>query len=273
MRARYSFSSNRTMVLPVRWRSSFPTRWVERVAGAVATRGKVGCVADSIELDNLSGRALVVENAQWIDPTSIGRIERIIASADSSMLVVVAHRPLTHRDSWWRDDLATVAERHGRVITTELATSSTESPAIPGDDRQRDLVLASQLVSDPIPVPVVAGFLGVTEPEALELAEMLAEQDLLAEARSGFRATTLGLAVEAGEARLGHVAGRLASAFEEADGDKSVVGSLLMAAGDHAAAYPLLRDAAREAQARSAAGSLSRGVGPRGDRRRHGRYR
>ncbi|MFP4554452.1 MAG: PQQ-binding-like beta-propeller repeat protein [Actinomycetota bacterium] len=227
---------------------------VERVAGAVATRGKVGCVADSIELDDLSGRALIVENAQWIDPTSMGRIERIIASADSNLLVVVAHRPLEHRDSWWLDDLVTVADRHGRVITAERQSSSTEPPALPEDDRQRDLVLATRLVSDPIPVAVVAGFLGVTEPEALELAERLVEQDLLAEARSGFRATASGLAVEAGEARLGHVAGRLAAAFENVGGDKSVIGSLLIAAGDGAAAYPLLRDAAREAQARSAAG-------------------
>lgn len=227
---------------------------VVRVAGAVGTRGKVGCVADSIDLDELSGRALIVENAQWIDPTSMGRIERIIAAADSNLLVVVAHRPLTHTDGWWLDDLTTVADRHGRVITVERPPSRTESPAIPGDARQRDLVLASRLVSDPIPVRVVAGFLGVTEPEALELAERLTEQGLLTEVRSGFRATASGVVVEAGEARLGHVAGRLASAFEEAAGDKSVVGSLLMAAGDHAAAYPLLRDAAREAEAKSASG-------------------
>lgn len=228
---------------------------VVRVAGAVATRGKVGCVADFVSLDDLSGGALVVEDAQWIDPTSMGRIERIIASDDSDLLVVVAHRPLTHRDSWWLDDLATVADRHGTVITAKLPVASgAEAPAIPSDDRQRDLLLASRLVSDPIPVSVVAGFLGVTEPEALELAERLVEQGLLAEARSGFRATSSGLAVKTGEARLGHVAGRLAAAFEDVGGDKSVVGSLLMAAGDHAAAYPLLRDAAREAQERSAAG-------------------
>ncbi len=228
---------------------------MERVAGAVATRGKVGCAADSVDLDGLSGGALVVENAQWIDPTSMGRFERMIASDDSGLLVIVAHRPLTHRDSWWLDDLASVADRHGTVITAELpASEDAESPAIPGDDRQRDLILATRLVSDPIPVSVVAGFLGVAELEALELAEGLVEKGLLAEARSGFKATSSALAAEAGEARLGHVAGRLAVAFEDAGGDKSVVGNLLMAAGDQPAAYPLLRDAAREAQARSAAG-------------------
>lgn len=229
-------------------------RPVVRGAGAVATRGKVGYIAEAMDLEHVEGRALLIENAQWVDPTSMGRVQRLLSRADTGLFAMVAHTPVAPEDRWWLDRLAAVAERHGRLITIQARSPAGDRGEAPADDRERDLVLASRLVSGPIPVQAAARLLDSSEPDALEVAERLVQRGLLEETRSGFQSSEAGRAIEVGEARLGHVAGRLASAFEVSGEDPSVVGSLLVAAGDHVGAYPLLRDAALAASERSATG-------------------
>lgn len=224
---------------------------LRRAGGAEATRGKVGCVSDILGLDEIGAGTIVVENAQFVDPTSLGRIRRMLRSDEPGRLIVVAHAPVAPEDSWWLDDLAATAREHGRLLATEV-TESTDSLAHSiKDDDQRNLVLATRLVSDPIPVPVTARLLDVSEPEALAIAENLVKSGFLSEARSGFGPTPAGMEIDAGAARLGHVAGRLAAAFDATGENRAVVGALYRAAGNDAAAYPLLRDAALDAQARA----------------------
>jgi outer membrane protein assembly factor BamB/tetratricopeptide (TPR) repeat protein len=233
---------------PVLDRITGPAKPLRRAVGAEATRAKIGCIADILNLDEADSRAIVVENAQFVDATSLGRIRRILKREDLGRLIVVAHTPVSPEDSWWLDDLATTARDHGTLITTRV--SGSESPVAPIDeDVERTLVLASQLISEPIPVPVAARVLDVTESEAIAVAENLIGRGLLAEDRSGFQASPAGRAVDAGAARLGHVAGRLAAAFAAVGEDRAVIGALYRAAGDARAAYPLLRDSARDAQA------------------------
>ncbi|HEX6299705.1 MAG TPA: PQQ-binding-like beta-propeller repeat protein [Acidimicrobiia bacterium] len=221
---------------------------LRRAVGAKATRAKIGCVADILNLEEAEGGAIVVENAQFVDATSLGRIRRLLKREDPGRLIVVAHTPVAPEDSWWLDDLATTARDHGTLMTIE-GSGSGESPVAPvAEDVERTLVLASQLVSEPIPVAVAARLLEVTESEAIAVAENLIGRGLLAEDRSGFQASPAGRVVDAGAARLGHVAGRLATAFAAAGEDQAVIGALHRAAGDDQAAYPLLRDAARDAQ-------------------------
>lgn len=231
---------------------------VVRGSGALGTRAKVGYVADSMNLTDVDGGVLVIENAQWVDPTSLGRVQRLLATGGRDLVVVVAHTPLALDDTWWLDQLAAAAERHGTMVTTTVSHPAGDRVEPPSDEQERDLVLASKLISGSIPVRVVARFLDISEPEALQLAEGLVQRELLTEARSGFCASQAGLATEAGEARQGHVAGRLAAAFQESGEDEAVVATLLMAAGQYREAYPLLRGAATSALAKGAGGEAYR---------------
>lgn len=224
---------------------------LRRAVGAEATRAKVGCVSEVLGLDSSETGAIVLENAQFIDPTSMGRIRRLLKTSETGQLVVVAHTPVTSEDGWWLDDLAVTAREHGTLITTEVTQSADQSAPQITDDLERTLVLATSLVSDPIPIPVAANLLEVNEPQALGIAESLVGRGLLTEARSGFCASPQGTKIDAGAARLGHVAARLAAAFVATGQDPAVVGALYRAAGNDVAAYPILRDAARNAQASS----------------------
>lgn len=225
---------------------------VRRAVGAKATQAKVGCVADTLDLDAHSGEAIVIENAQWADPTSMGRLQRLLKEDNNIPLVVVSHTPVPPGDRWWLDQLVEAGERQGTVLKTAADPEDATEP--PSDDTERDLVLAAGMVSVPISVPVAAALAGTTSAEALEIAERLVARGLLSETRSGFQPTPAGLSVEAGEARRGHLAARLASVLAEAGEDPAVVGALLAAAGDPASAYPLLREAAKGADARGAGG-------------------
>lgn len=227
---------------------------LRHAVGAQATRAKMGCISEILDLEGLESSGVVIENAQWCDATSMGRLQRLLSSDDRGVLVVIAHTPVAPEDRWWLDQLAAVGERHGRVLLAEAERSQEPGIELPSDPLGRDLLLASGLVSDPIPVTVVARFLDVGESEALEVAEILVQRDLLTETRSGFLASPAAHVVEAGEARVGHIAGRLATAYDATGGDPSVVGSLYLTAGNHEDAYPHLRDAAMAAQAKSAAG-------------------
>jgi eukaryotic-like serine/threonine-protein kinase len=224
-----------------------------RVIACEMTRAKVGGIAAQLDLDDFEGGDLVVENAQWADPTSLGRLQRLLARR-SPRFVVISHEPMAPEDSWWLDQLADAGREHGSVIHTTLGTDPTVAPVSITDDEDRALVAAAGMVADPISVGVAAGLLETDESRALARAEDLVSRGALTETRSGFCATPSGLAIEVGEARRGLIAARLASVLEAAGEDPGVVGNLKLAAGDVRGAYPRLRDAALAARTRSAMG-------------------
>jgi eukaryotic-like serine/threonine-protein kinase len=224
-----------------------------RVIACEMTRAKVGGIAAQLDLDNFEGGDLVVENAQWADPTSLGRLQRLLAR-HVPRFVVISHEPVAAEDSWWLDQLADAGREHGSVIHTTLGIDRRVAPVSISDEEDRALVVAAGMVADPISVPVAAGLLETDQSEALARAEHLVSLGALTETRSGFCATPSGLAIEVGEARRGLIAGRLASVLEAAGEDPGVIGNLKLASGDVEGAYSRLRDAALAARSRSAMG-------------------
>ncbi|CAN5787085.1 hypothetical protein BH23ACT5_BH23ACT5_15130 [soil metagenome] len=218
---------------------------VARAAGTRATRSKPGGVADELALDDLRAGVVVVEEAQWVDATSLGRLQRLVKDRSRDVLVVVAHRPLPGVDGWGIERLAEVADRHVPVFVVEAADVVVESPPIP-DLQGADLVVAAGLAGRAISVPVAAQLLGVSEAESLAMAEHLVREGYLRETRTGFSCVGR---FEVGEARMGYVAGRLATAIEAAGGSPAVIGELRLAAGDPAGAFPHLVVAVDEADA------------------------
>lgn len=227
---------------------------VVRAAAGPATKAKVGCLAEQLDLDNVESGVVVVEDAQWADPTSMGRLQRLIRSGPRRLLVIISHRSLTGVDAWGMEQLAATAERHASLFHVTVDTRDRPTSIELTEPAARDLVLAASLVLQPISVAVAARLLESSEGQALDLAESLVESGFLQETRNGFVATASASSLNTGEARRGHMAGRLASVLEENDGDHAVVGSLRLAAGDPAGAYPRLLEATRAAAARSAMG-------------------
>jgi len=214
-------------------------------AGAQATRSKVGGVADELDLDSMRSGVVVVEQAQWVDATSLGRLQRFVKDPDREILFVVAHRPFSGVDGWGIERLAEVARRHASLHQIRAELTDDEAPTIPSDLPAADLVIAARLAGQAISVPVAARLLGVPEAEALDLAEHVVTEGFLRETRTGFACMR---DFVAGEARTGYVAARLAAALEEEGGSESVIGHLLLAAGDPAGAFPHLVTAASEAE-------------------------
>ena len=222
-----------------------------RVRGAEATRAAAGRVAEELGLEDSAASVLVVEDCQWADPSSLGRLQRLVKQG-AHLLMILAYRPGVAGAEWWIENLADEANRSGTLVRVMVDTSSVEPIQL--DTGQRDLVVAARLVSIPLPVSVAASLLGVSESETLDVAEQLVGVGLLRDDRNGFMAAPSAALVEVGQARLGHIAGRLAAALSEAGADDSVVGNLHMAAGDAESAYPLLSAAALEARSRHASG-------------------
>ncbi|HEX2154529.1 MAG TPA: PQQ-binding-like beta-propeller repeat protein [Acidimicrobiia bacterium] len=228
---------------------------VVRATAARATRAKVGCLSDELGLDDLTSGVVVVEDAQWADPTSLGRLQRMVKSpAPPELLLLIAYRPISGEDLYGIEQLAETAERHAVLFRTRVEQADAALPPEVTNPSARDLVLATSLVLQSISVDVAARLLDVSEAEVLDIAEPLVASGLLNETRSGFGATASATLLDAGEARLGHMAGRLATVLEDSGGDSAVVGNLRLASGEPARAYPLLLDASRTASARSAAG-------------------
>ncbi|MGA7271612.1 MAG: hypothetical protein WB239_11115, partial [Acidimicrobiia bacterium] len=219
--------------------------------GAEATRAAAGRVAEELGLEGSPASVLVVEDCQWADPSSLGRLQRLVKQG-AHLLMILSYRPDVAGAEWWIENLANEANRSGALVRIEVAASTTEPIQLDSD--RRDLVVAARLVSIPLPVSVVASLLGVSDGQALDVAEHLVSEGLLRDERNGFMAAPSAASVEVGQARLGHIAGRLADALAAAGAEDSVVGSLHLAAGDSARAYPLLRGAALEAQSRHASG-------------------
>ena len=96
--------------------------------------------------------------------------------------------------------------------------------------------------------------LDLTEKEVLELGDELTREGWIRQERGGFRCVADTSATIAGDVRIGYVADRLADVMEEQGESLSVVGSLRLASGRPAEAFPLLFDAAADAEARRAGG-------------------
>lgn len=222
-----------------------------RVAAGEATRARSGCLAGEMGLERLDGQVVVIEQAQWGDPTSLGRIQRQVREAESPFLLLLAWIPDT--DGWGIGRLKDSARRHAILHEARLEDGPA-SVAPPADAAGRDLVLAAGLLADSISVNVAARFLEMGEDATLDLAESLVDSGHLRETRRGFHSVVPPASLQAGEARQGHVAGRLASILEETDGDPAAVGCLLRVAGEPERAYPVLLEAARIAAAKGAAG-------------------
>ena len=218
---------------------------VRRAVAAEATRAVAGCIAERLDLDDAAEGLIVVEEAQWADASSLGRLQRLISLPGSALTVVLGRRA---GDGWMIERLVDSARRHGTLL--EVSIEPEPVPA-PSDAAARDLLIAAALVGQPLTVAAAARVLGLGEAETLALAESLVASGYLSEERGGFLSSR---PVQVGEARKGYVAGRLASVLEEAGGGPDVIGLLRMAAGDPAAAYPHLLAAALAASDRSAMG-------------------
>ena len=225
---------------------------VSRVMCVPASRTRVGGVAEDLGLDSFGGGTLIVEDAQWADPTSLGRLQRLVKQTAQRLLLILAHRPVSDVDGWWLDSLAAAAGRDATLVQISLETSEADSPDLDSDST--DLVLAAGLVPGAISVPVAARLLERPEPEVLELAEGLVRAGWLSETRGGFVSAARAMGIEVGEARAGYLAGRLATAMEDMGGDPAVVGALRLSAGQPDLAFPLLSEAALRARDRRAGG-------------------
>ncbi len=225
-----------------------------RVVCASACRATVGGVAEDLGLDDFHGGAIVLDDAQWADPTSLGRLQRLVKDAEHPLLLVLAHRPLEGVDGWGLGRLATAAERHGNLLEVALDADEQDTPAPDLEPKEVDLVVATGLLASPLPVSAAAQILSIDESTTLELGDGLVARGLLGQTRAGF-VTVVGSAhVGAGEARIGHIAGRLSEVMAGMDAADAIVGGLRSAAGQFDQAFPLLASAAFAAEERHAPG-------------------
>lgn len=222
-----------------------------RVTAGEGTRARAGCLAREMGLDRLDGQVVVIEQAQWGDPTSLGRIQRQVREAGSAFLLVLSWAP--DADEWGVVRLRESAREHSTLHEVRLEDSPTSIPP-PTDPAGRDLVLAAGLLAESISVAVAARFLQLDEDATLDLAESLVASGHLCETRGGFHSVVTAASLQAGEARTGHVAGRLAVVLQETDGDPAALGYLLTVAGEPERAYPHLVEGARIAARKGAAG-------------------
>lgn len=223
-----------------------PTGPVARTVAAEASRAMAGNIADRLGLGaNPTEGVFVVEEAQWVDASSLGRLGRLIGDPAARLVLVLGRRP---GQGWAIDRLVDTARRHRRLL--EISIEAEPLPA-PSDAAARDLLAAAGLVGQPLSVAVAAQVLAMSEDDTLALAESLVSDGYLTEARGGFLCAR---PVAVGEARRGHVARRLADVLEGSGSRPEVIGLLRMAAGDPAGAYPHLRAAAFFAAERAAMG-------------------
>lgn len=224
-----------------------------RVDCAPTCMATVGEAADSLRIDQFGGGAVVLENAQWADPTSLGHLQRLVREQADPLLLVLVHRPLSGVDSWGIDQVANTARRHAALVELTLEAEQVPVPRDELDSQAVDLIVGTSLVTGPISVALASKLLDMSEVEILELGETLVEQGWLSQERGGYSSVS-GRSSDAGDARIGYVADRLATGLEEAGGKPAVIGELRLSAGQPSAAYPLLAEAARDAESRHAVG-------------------
>ena len=222
-----------------------------RLDCAAASRARIGGVAEDLRLDDYDGGVIVLEDAQWADPTSIGRLQRLIRTSEEGLLLVVAHRPVQGADHWWIDQLCEAASGSAELVRAQVALDDAETTQLDGP--AADVVAGALLVPGPLAVDVVSRLLSIEREEALSLCEGLVRDGILTESRSGFGPSGSSEGAVS-QARVGNVAGRLAKILSEDGAEPSIIGSLLLAAGNGGAAFPLLRASAVEADNRNASG-------------------
>ncbi len=232
----------------------------KRTAGREPARSRPGAVAVELGIDAsaaaASGRpeAILLEEAQWADPTSLGLLRRLITHPDRVRLMIIAHRPPDELDRWWLESIAAAATDHGVLIETTGADVAPDGSIEQLDEAGRDLVAAASLAGEPITVAEAATILGVGEAEALRAAETASSAGWLLELRGGFIYSPAAGPLALGESRRGHIAARLASVLEASGGDAGVIGYHHLAAGHPEAAFPRLAAAAIEADQHRAIG-------------------
>lgn len=225
-----------------------------RVACSSFCRAAVGGVADDLDIDEFETGVIVLEEAQWADPTSLGRLQRLVKESPQPFLLIVAHRPLDGVDGWWIDALADAAQTDASLVRIALNASQKPSATRNLDPKDADLVVAASLLTGPLSIPIAASLVGLDETELLGVADALVGEGLLGQSRGGYLSVTTPAAIGVGDARIGYVAERLAKALDDAGGDPAIVGSLRVAAGHPAEAFPLLAQAAFDASDRHALG-------------------
>lgn len=227
---------------------------VNRVVCGPTGRAEVGGVVEDFGIDEFRDGVIVLENAQWADPTSLGRLQRLVRKDEQKLLLVLAHPPLSGVEGWWIDQLASAAGGRENVIRLSVGGGEESVASRDLDPGAADLIVASGLLTGPISVPIAAQLLQRDQSEVIEIGESLVEQGLLGQTRGGYVAVSGHSGLAFGEARIGHVADRLAHAMEAAGESAAIVGGLRLAAGQPAQAFPLLKQAAVDAERRQAAG-------------------
>jgi outer membrane protein assembly factor BamB/tetratricopeptide (TPR) repeat protein len=103
---------------------------VHRAAGTKADRSRPGRVAELLGVSEEPSEhpvGILVDDAQWVDPTSIGRLQRLVASQERGLLLVLAHEPLAGHLALPLERLAEVADRRGSYVQMAL------EPLLPAD--------------------------------------------------------------------------------------------------------------------------------------------
>ncbi|HEX6219570.1 MAG TPA: PQQ-binding-like beta-propeller repeat protein, partial [Acidimicrobiia bacterium] len=229
-----------------------------RVVCASSCQADSGGLAEAIQPDGAETGAIIVENAQWADPTSLGRIQRVLGTNRGSPFVVLAHQPMSGLEAWGIDQLARSVRNSAHVV--EVMSETPESTSdVDLDPVSTDLIATSSLLTRPISVADAAQVLDLSEADVLHVGHDLASRGLLREVRGGFMATASGASAISGqEARLGRLAGLLADALARSGTSPALVGSLRFDAGQYDKALPLLTAAATTAGEQNAAGEAFR---------------
>src|SRR5690606_24363194 len=87
-------------------------RLVKRALAAEASRAVTGAIAEQLGLADPTPGAYVVEEAQWADASSLGRLQRLLTRQIPGLIVVLAYRLGEH---WGIEKVAESARRHGTI--------------------------------------------------------------------------------------------------------------------------------------------------------------
>ncbi len=232
---------------------------VSRVVCAATCALNAGGLVDEIDIEDAASAAIIVEDAQWADATSLGRLQRLLTSESTPHLVVVAHRPVEGLEAWGIQRLSDAAANRATVLDVTVEGSSTGQGHTELDGQALDLIAASSLITGPISVGVASQVLGVSEETVIQIGTELIDSGLLRQTRAGFMSTAqTSQAVQDHDARVGNVAAKLAGVLEVSGSPAPVVGALRTEAGQYDMAFPLLASAAQDAAERNANGEAFR---------------
>ena len=129
-----------------------------RTAGREPARSRAGAISVELGIDPSTAasggrpQAILLEEAQWADPTSLGLLRRLITHPDGLRLMVIAHRPPDELDRWWLESIASAARDHGVLIETTGAEDVLVSPIEALGEAGRELVTTASAAGEPITV-------------------------------------------------------------------------------------------------------------------------